>query len=388
MKILHITPAFFPSVRYGGPIWSVLGLSKALVSRGHQVGALTTSSDGRISSPDLENRTIDFEGIQVRFCKTTILHNYFYAPAMNRIFKSMRSRWDIIHIHCMHVWPTALMSKALRNSQFPYVISPRGMMMKSAMDSKSSIKKHLWMKLWGDPLISNASGIHFTSQIEAEQSMHNRLKLLNRAYKIPNGFDENIAFDDVVNEGVVIEKEVGPYILYLGRIYWNKGIDRLIKALSSTTKLQLIVAGPDNHNYQAALEMQVKKLGLENRVHFVGAVYGERKRNIIAGAKAMCLLSGGENFGNTILESLALNMPVIVSSDSGAAEVVAKHHCGFVVQTNSLDVERALDYIELQNEVYNDTKSNCVGAIEEYQWSNLVSQYEGMYESCLKSVVC
>ncbi len=384
MRILHITPAFYPSVRYGGPIWSIYGLSKALADKGHQVGVLTTSSDGKVSSPELESRRLDFEKVQVRFCKTTILHKYFYSPDMKRIFKSMQSQWDIIHIHCMYVWPTALMSKELRNSKIPYIISPRGMMMKSAMDKKSYIKKSLWMKLWGKRLISNATGIHLTSHIEAEQSMHNYPELLNRVYEIPNGFDNNIAFDDVAKEKTVAENEIGPYILYLGRIYWNKGIDRLIKALKSTTKLHLIVAGPDNHNYQSTLDLQVKALGLEDKVHFVGEVYGDGKKNIIADAKAVCLLSGGENFGNTILESLALNVPVIVSSDSGASEVVIKHHCGFVVQTDDLDVEKALGCVELQNEVYNNIKSNCVGAIEEYQWSNLVLQYEEMYKACLK----
>src|SRR5450759_5399944 len=46
LRILQVVPAYFPAVRYGGPIRSVHALGKALVERGHEVHVFTSSMDG------------------------------------------------------------------------------------------------------------------------------------------------------------------------------------------------------------------------------------------------------------------------------------------------------------------------------------------------------
>ena len=44
MKILHITPSYFPAIKYGGPTESVHLLNKALVEKGIEVCVLTTNA--------------------------------------------------------------------------------------------------------------------------------------------------------------------------------------------------------------------------------------------------------------------------------------------------------------------------------------------------------
>src|SRR5260370_7134736 len=46
VRILHVVPTYLPATRYGGPIFAVHGLCKALVARGHEVEVFTTDVDG------------------------------------------------------------------------------------------------------------------------------------------------------------------------------------------------------------------------------------------------------------------------------------------------------------------------------------------------------
>src|SRR5260370_12641261 len=46
VRILHVVPTYLPATRYGGPIFAVHGLCKALVARGHEVEVFTTNVDG------------------------------------------------------------------------------------------------------------------------------------------------------------------------------------------------------------------------------------------------------------------------------------------------------------------------------------------------------
>jgi hypothetical protein len=46
MRILHVVPSYLPAVRYGGPIFAVHGLCRALAARGHEVQVFTTNIDG------------------------------------------------------------------------------------------------------------------------------------------------------------------------------------------------------------------------------------------------------------------------------------------------------------------------------------------------------
>jgi glycogen synthase len=51
MRILHVVPSYLPAVRYGGPIFAVHGLCRALAARGHEVQVFTTNIDGAALAP-------------------------------------------------------------------------------------------------------------------------------------------------------------------------------------------------------------------------------------------------------------------------------------------------------------------------------------------------
>jgi len=69
----------------------------------------------------------------------------------------------------------------------------------------------------------------------------------------------------------------GPFALFLGRIEWKKGLDRLIDALPLAPGVKLVIAGNDDQGYQRTLEARAAGKGVRARVQFVGPVNSEAR---------------------------------------------------------------------------------------------------------------
>ena len=84
--------------------------------------------------------------------------------------------------------------------------------------------------------------------------------------------------------------------------------------------LQLITVGGNGWDYGKVKE-QVKTLGLENRVHFLGYVSDDLLRLLYRKAVVFVYPSLFEGFGLTVLEAMASSCPVITSNVTSLPEV-------------------------------------------------------------------
>src|ERR1700722_12996984 len=73
LRIVHVVPAYYPAIRYGGPIRSVHALCKSLVERGHEVSVFTTNVDGPGDLDVPIGDPVDVDGVAV---------HYFRVPAL------------------------------------------------------------------------------------------------------------------------------------------------------------------------------------------------------------------------------------------------------------------------------------------------------------------
>ena len=92
MRILHIIPSYLPAVRYGGPIFAVHGLCKAMAARGHQVQVFTTNIDGPGNSPVPIGVPVNLEGVWVRYFPCPLLRRLYWAPALGRALEPVDDR--------------------------------------------------------------------------------------------------------------------------------------------------------------------------------------------------------------------------------------------------------------------------------------------------------
>lgn len=113
----------------------------------------------------------------------------------------------------------------------------------------------------------------------------------------------------------------GPYFFYIGRLMIEKGVQTAIWALERLEEpVHLVVAGKGP--MEAELENLAARLGLADRVHFVGRVTDSEKEAWLENAVAGLVPSHYEPFGITALEVMAQGTPVVVSDIGGLAEIV------------------------------------------------------------------
>ena len=389
MKILHIVPTYLPARRYGGPIHSVHGLCKKLAELGHEVHVFTTNVDGPNDSEVLVKTPVDVDGVKVWYFPSTYLRRLYYSPSMGRVLNREIHPFEILHLHSVFLWPTWMGAQMAKRKKIPYLISPRGMLVRSLINKKSRFFKSLWLELIERRNLENAAAIHATSEMEAEEIKRFHFKLPSVAI-VPNGVDSEIAMPAENTSGLVMTVlsdalKKKPFILFLGRLNWKKGLDRLIPALSFVPEAHLVIAGNDEEGYQKVLEALAEKHGVKDRVTFTGPVYGEEKIVLLKQATILALPSYSENFGNVVLEAMAVGCPVVVTPEVGLAGVVKQSGAGLVSKGDPKilgeNLKTLLSNSEQRQQMgLKGQKLVC----DQFTWDSVAKQMEIIYQGFLK----
>ncbi|RYF78596.1 MAG: glycosyltransferase, partial [Cytophagaceae bacterium] len=216
-----------------------------------------------------------------------------------------------------------------------YITSPRGELSPSALANGSALKKTLlkWFQRK-----AQAITFHTTSPDETAQVLH-QFGSSVRVIELPN----YIELPPLLPRAL---EQRAPYLLFLGRLHPIKAIDRLLEALAHSTAFregnwQLRLVGSDADGYGAVLRQQADLLGLTDRVTFEPPVLGIAKQQLLADAYALVLSSHSENFGNVVVEALAQGTPVIASTGTPWACLIAED-AGFWVSNNPVELAGAI----------------------------------------------
>lgn len=356
MKILHVVPTYLPARRYGGPIVAVHGLCRALVRRGHDVTVFTTNVDGDSVSDVPIDREVLLDGVRVRYFASSFPRLYL-SGSMRKALSSVEA-FDLVHNHSVFLWPTAAAARAAKGKGVPYVISPRGMLVRDLIRRKSSFVKSAWIRLIERRNFANATAVHFTSERERDDATETGIPI-PRSFIVPNGIDL-VARPDVTRDTNTV--------VYLGRINWKKQLDRLIEATPRDAKL--IIAGND----EEGLTPKLRELAREHNVEFPGPVYGDAKWELLARATVFVLPSLSENFGNVIVEAMMMSTPVVVSPEVGVASDVEAAGAGIVTH----------DFAAAITNVLRDPRDygrNGRGLVEaKFNWDSVAERMEHEYQ--------
>jgi glycosyltransferase involved in cell wall biosynthesis len=249
---------------------------------------------------------------------------------MRAALRREMARFDLAHTHSVFLWPTWATARAARRAGVPYVVSPRGMLVRELIRRKSRWAKTAWIRLVETRNLEAAAAVHVTSRLEADRLREFGFDL-PALWLVANGLDLPPAEGGTCPMALREVVTGPPYLLFLGRINWKKGLDRLIEALRRLPSIRLVVAGNDEEGYRRALESLAARHGVTQQVRFVGAVYGEEKQALLRHAGALVLPSYSENFGMVVLEAMAAGRPAIVTPETGAAEIVRESGAGIVL---------------------------------------------------------
>ena len=152
----------------------------------------------------------------------------------------------------------------------------------------------------------------------------------------------------------------------------------------SDTHVALV--GPGGHAAVAAqVAVEAASDALRGRVHVVPPWSDERPLEIYGDADVLVLASTGrnENFGLVAAEAVAAGTPVVVSDQTGIAELVAGR-AGIVVPPTAGAVREALGRILGDEEVRDRLRSATAALAEEHSAGTLVERQESLYRSVLE----
>jgi glycosyltransferase involved in cell wall biosynthesis len=313
VRVVHVVPAI--SQRFGGPS-NVPGLVRSLASHGVDATLLTTDADpeDRLDVPLDEGIVRD--GVAYRFHHAwRVSGRYGLAPSMSADLRRTLDACDLVHIHWLYNFSCIAAARAAVAAGVPFVVQPRGSL-DPHMFRKNRLVKRLYLDTIGRPLLRRSAAVVFTAEQERQLARYSPKR---PEWIVPNGLDL-AGYRDLPLRGsfrAEFPAVDGPFLLFLGRLSRQKGLDLLLHAFERVARarpeLRLVLAGPDHEGYEAHVRALVRQLDLERRVVFTGMLTSDRKLAAFVDADLFVLPSYFENFGSVIIEALACGLPVLIS---------------------------------------------------------------------------
>src|SRR5207248_2465092 len=141
-------------------IFAVHGLCRALAARGHELHVFTTNVDG----PGITNTPVAtpiyLDGVQIRYFPSPLLRRLYWSPGLSQALRHEIANFRLVHLHSVFLWPTWAAARAARNVGIPYVLSPRGMLVKDLIARRSRVVKSAWIRLIERKNVEQATAIH------------------------------------------------------------------------------------------------------------------------------------------------------------------------------------------------------------------------------------
>lgn len=253
-----------------------------------------------------------------------------YAMVAAQVAKDLEGQFDVIHAHdwltyfagiaakrvsgkplVVHMHATEFDRSGENINRRVYAIEKAGMQAADRVITVSELTRRIVIGKYGIPA-------------EKVVTVHNAVR-----------FGES---EDAVPERAVKDKVV----TFLGRITYQKGPDYFVEAaakvLQRVSDVRFVMAGSgDLMNH---VVRRVAQLGIADRFHFTGFLKGGEVQRMFRLSDVYVMPSVSEPFGISPLEAMRSGVPVIISRQSGVAEVL-----DYAIKVNYWDVDALADAI-------------------------------------------
>jgi glycosyltransferase involved in cell wall biosynthesis len=378
LKVLQICAAYKPAYIYGGPTMSVSMLSENLVKAGIPIEVYATTANGKEELPVTAGSPVKVDGVTVTYFKRTTKDHSHYSPALFSQLNKEAKSFSLVHIHAWWNLVSIFSCFIALKQGVPVLLSPRGTLSPYSFKNKSIGVKWLIHQFAGKQLLKKCH-VHTTSQRESDAIT--KLFHPKSITVLPN-------FVKLAPQKVYPEREAGPLLklLFFSRIEEKKGLDLLLSALPLvTTPYTLTIAGDGDNSYIESLKAIAANLHLEEKINWIG-FQNENKFDLLQEHDLFVLPSHDENFGNVVIESLAVGTPVLISEQVGLVDYVQQNKLGWVCPTNAASISQQINDIALRQQTeLNRIRKEAPGLIyKDFNDDNLVKRYIAMYDELLK----
>lgn len=135
----------------------------------------------------------------------------------------------------------------------------------------------------------------------------------------------------------------GPLLVTPGALIPRKGQRLVIEALTLLPDARLALAGAGED--EASLRILAGRLGVEERVHFLGIVDHDVLPHLLCAADVLVLPSASEGLANVWIEGLACGTPIIIPDIGGAREILKNQSAGRLIARSPDGIAQAVTEI-------------------------------------------
>lgn len=307
---------------------------------------------------------MDFSG---KYSPDLLKEIYKYSVVASIIAEE--NEFDIIHAHDWLTYPAGIAARQVSGK--PLVIHVHATdfdrsggsvnpdvyrIEKSGMDAADKI---ITVSNLTRDIVINKYNIH----PDKVETVYNAVEPLRMGHDIfiNKGFDEKV-------------------VTFLGRITLQKGPEYFIEAAYKVLKVmhnvRFVMAG--SGDMMERMIRRAAKLKITDRFHFTGFLKGRDVFTMLAMSDVYIMPSVSEPFGISPLEAMQSNVPVIISKQSGVAEILTH-----AVKTDFWDIDAMADaiygilnYPALASEFIKNGKEEVI----RMKWDNSARHVKDIYE--------
>ncbi|HWE64439.1 MAG TPA: glycosyltransferase family 4 protein, partial [Chloroflexota bacterium] len=290
LHIAYVTSHYLPS--RGGIEQVVMQLATRMAARGHHVEVLTQTYSQQLPRHELTG------GVIVR--RFIASGHFAVAPMLLAHLLRHRNTYDLVHAHNYHALPA--LSAALSRPRV-LVVSPH---YHGTGHTVCRRLLHVLYRVCGHAIFRCAAAVICVSEAEATLVCRHFGRSLPRVQVIGNGVET------AELRAAVSFPKVDTVVLSVGRLERYKQTRRLIEAISyleARFVLRIVGEGPERRQ----LEALSARLGLEQRVLFLGRLADPLLARWFRTASVYVNLSRLEAFGITVIEALCAGSCVVAS---------------------------------------------------------------------------
>ena len=370
LKIAMFGHKHFPS-REGGIEVVVKELSTRMVKLGHQVTCYNRGGH-HVSGKEFDGKKLhEYEGVKLKTVPT--INGKGLAAVSSSFFAALAcafGRYDVIHIHAegpaVMCWLLKLFGKRV-------VVTVHGLDHQRGEKWGKFARKYI--------LVGEKNAVRYADEIVVLSRGVQRYFADTYGRKtvfIPNG----IARPQVL-PAMLIKKKFGlekdSYILFLGRLVPEKGIQYLIEAFKKIdTDKKLVIAGgsSDSDGFMQAL---TRLAAGDQRIMFTGFVQGQMLAELYSNAYVYCLPSDLEGMPLSLLEAMGYGNCCLTSDIAECAEVVEDKAVLFE-KGNETALQQKLEELCRHPEQVEKYRKEAADFIcNKYNWDSIVRQTLEIY---------
>ena len=203
------------------------------------------------------------------------------------------------------------------------------------------------------------------------------------------GITKNTSAKEVVYNGIDISSlpskkessESGKTIVFLGRLCYPKDpmlFLEVVKLLVDWGYCAKIIGGGE---LEEEVKKKIKRLKLENCVTMMGTLPHEKAMEVLVEAHCMIMTSRWEGFPVSVLEAMAMGVPVIAPDVNGIPEIIVHKKNGLLVESRKpADFVDQVKYIaDFQN--YSEISVNARQTVRDnFSTEKMYKKYAAIYE--------